>query len=219
MRWPWAEIRGRLRLTIIVAATKSNGIGHNAGLPWRLPKEMKYFAQVTMTAPEGKVNAVAMGRNTWESIPEKYRPLRRRVNIVTSRNTNYALESSADTSSYLHTSLASALERLNSSDVGNKSLHRVFIIGGASLYSETLALPASSSAFVDRILLTRIMSPDFKECDVFMPDFLKDGVDEGRRWDRASHGDFEEWVGFKVPEGVQEENGVQYEFQMWTRYP
>jgi dihydrofolate reductase len=80
-----------LRLTIIVAATKSNGIGQNAALPWRLSREMKYFAQATTTAPEGQVNAVVMGRNTWESIPKKYRPLPRRVNIVTSRNANYAL--------------------------------------------------------------------------------------------------------------------------------
>jgi dihydrofolate reductase len=32
-------------LTAIVAATKSNGIGLNGGLPWRLPGEMKYFAK------------------------------------------------------------------------------------------------------------------------------------------------------------------------------
>ncbi|KAG5647965.1 hypothetical protein DXG03_006999 [Asterophora parasitica] len=206
-----------LRLTIIVAATKSNGIGKNAGLPWRLSKEMKYFAQVTTSAPEGRVNAVVMGKNTWESIPTKYRPLSRRVNIVASRNKDYILEaSSTNTPAHLHVSLASALEHLNSSDVGGaKPLHRAFIIGGATLYSETLTLPASSSAFVDRILLTRIISPDFDDCDVFMPDFLQEDA-EGK-WDKASHGELEEWVGFKVPQGVQEENGVKYEFQMWTR--
>ncbi|KAF8078645.1 dihydrofolate reductase [Lyophyllum atratum] len=208
-----------LYLTIIVAATKTNGIGQNSALPWRLAREMKYFAQVTTAAPEGQANAVVMGRNTWESIPKKYRPLPQRVNIVTSRNENYELQSSADTTPYLHTSLASALGRLNSSDVGSKPLHRVFVIGGRSLYSETLTLAASSSSFVNRILLTRIISPNFEECDVFMPDFLTDVTTEGRVWNRASHGDLEEWVGFKVPEGVQEENGVQYEFQMWTRHP
>ncbi|KAF5385321.1 hypothetical protein D9615_001506 [Tricholomella constricta] len=197
------------RLTIIVAATKSNGIGQNAGLPWHLSRELKYFAQVTTAAPEDRVNAVIMGRNTWESIPKKYRPLPRRVNIVTSRNENYELESSANTLSYLHTSLASALERLKPSNVGRKPIHRAFVIGGASLYSESLALPASSSAYVDRILLTRIISPAFDACDAFMPDFFKDETDEGRRWGRASHGELEEWVGFKVPEGVQEENGVE----------
>lgn len=79
------------RLTIIVAATKSNGIGQNSRLPWRLPKEMAYFAHVTSNAPEGKSNAVVMGRKTWESIPKKFRPLPKRTNIVISRNKDYPL--------------------------------------------------------------------------------------------------------------------------------
>ncbi len=79
------------RLTLIVAATISNGIGRNAGLPWRLPQEMAYFARVTSNAPEGTANAVVMGRNTWESIPIKFRPLKNRINVVISRNESYAL--------------------------------------------------------------------------------------------------------------------------------
>src|SRR6266436_8780549 len=79
------------RLTLIVAATKSNGIGQNARLPWRLPKEMAYFSQVTSNAPDGRSNVVIMGRNTWESIPKKFRPLKNRVNIVISRNKDYEL--------------------------------------------------------------------------------------------------------------------------------
>ena len=47
---------------------------------------MAYFAGVTSTSPEGKPNAVIMGRNTWESIPSKFKPLQKRVNIVVSRN-------------------------------------------------------------------------------------------------------------------------------------
>ena len=79
------------RLTIIVAATRSNGIGSHSRLPWRLPKEMKYFAQVTSNAPDEKQNVVIMGRNTWESIPKKFRPLPKRMNVVISRNTEYDL--------------------------------------------------------------------------------------------------------------------------------
>ncbi|KAF6766057.1 dihydrofolate reductase [Ephemerocybe angulata] len=169
------------RLTIIVAATKSNGIGQNGQLPWRLPKEIKYFAQVTSNAPEGTQNAVIMGRNTWESIPKKFRPYR----------------------------IAQSLA---------KSIHRGFIIGGAHLYRETLKLaaPSSSSAasqpYVDRVLLTRVISPDF-DCDVFMPEISE----ASGKWVQASHAELQEWVGVPVAEGVQEEKGVQYEFQMWTR--
>ena len=111
------------------------------------------------------------------------------------------------------------MTRLSESD---KTINRIFAIGGASLYSEVLALPLASHltppALLDRILLTRIMSPAFEQCDVFMPDFLADQtLKDGSGWTRASHMELQEWVGFEVPEGVQEENGIQYEFQMWVR--
>lgn len=75
-------------------------------------------------------------------------------------------------------------------------------------------------AKLDRILLTRIMSPAFDQCDVFMPDFLADRTsNDGLGWVRASHADLQTWVDFEIPEGLQEENGIQYEFQMWLRQP
>lgn len=43
-----------------------------------------------------------------------------------------------------------------------------------------------------------------------MPEFITD------EWKQASHQELQEWVGVEVPSGVQEENGVNYEFQMWT---
>lgn len=80
-----------MSLTVIVAATKSNGIGQSGKLPWRLSKEMAYFARVTSSAPDGQKNAVIMGRKTWESIPAKFRPLSKRFNIVVSHNRDYEL--------------------------------------------------------------------------------------------------------------------------------
>lgn len=97
------------------------------------------------------------------------------------------------------------------------AVHRTFIIGGASLYTESLLLPPSSTAVVDRILLTRIMAPSFDDCDVFMPDFQNDPSQTKAPWKRALHQELQEWVGFEVPKGIQEEKGIQYEFQMWTR--
>lgn len=74
----------------------------------------------------------------------------------------------------------------------------------------------ASSSRVDRVLLTRILSPDF-ECDVFMPDFTLEKRENGQsKWNRASHDSLQEWVGFEVPKEVQKENGVEYEFQMWV---
>jgi dihydrofolate reductase len=175
---------------------------------------MKYFAKATSNAPEGRQNIVIMGRNTWESIPKKFRPLTKRVNVVISKNQNYDL-GTADGSVLLKDNLRSALSVLDSNST---SLNRGFIIGGATLYAESLARPLSSTEpSVDRVLLTRILSPDFKECDVFMPDFLKEDPTTETQWARSSHAALQEWVGFKVPEGEQEENGVKYEFQMWVR--
>lgn len=79
------------RFTVIVAATLQNGIGQNGKLAWHIRKDMNYFAQATTKAPEGMLNAVVMGRNTWESIPETFRPLKNRMNIVISRNSAYEL--------------------------------------------------------------------------------------------------------------------------------
>jgi hypothetical protein len=81
------------RVTLIVAATTNNGIGQAGKLPWRLPREMQYFARVTtgQDGGEGKRNAVVMGRATWESIPRRFRPLPGRINFVVSRQAEYDL--------------------------------------------------------------------------------------------------------------------------------
>lgn len=52
---------------------------------------MAYFKRVTTNAPEGSMNVVLMGRNTWESIPQKFRPLDKRLNLVISTNKHYQL--------------------------------------------------------------------------------------------------------------------------------
>ena len=102
-------------------------------------------------------------------------------------------------------SLNSALAHLSA------DIQRAFIIGGATLYNETLALP---QPVADRILLTRILSPEFLECDTFFQDICQENS-EG--WTQSTHAALQEWVGFEVPEGEQEEKGVKYEFQMWVR--
>lgn len=116
--------------------------------------------------------------------------------------------------------LHSALSLITDSRVVvGKPIYRTFIIGGASLYAETLSMSKTQHSpnqyIVDRILLTRIMSPSFEHCDVFFPDFQNQG--DGSRWQRASHKELQQWVEYPVPEGLQEENGIEYEFQMWTR--
>lgn len=118
-----------------------------------------------------------------------------------------------ETPLFLRNNLGSALDVLS-----QMPIHRAFVIGGVSMYTDTLALPSSSSAFVDRVLLTRISSPAFPDCDVHLPNFLTDTNSEGNvMWTRARHEELMEWTGLDVPQGVQTENAVEYEFQMWTR--
>lgn len=77
-------------LNIIVAATNSNGIGVSSSnsLPWKLSNELKFFAKVTSTKPakQDESNLILMGRKVWDSIPNKFKPLRNRLNVVLSRN-------------------------------------------------------------------------------------------------------------------------------------
>ena len=118
-----------------------------------------------------------------------------------------------ETPLFLRNNLGSVLVLLS-----EMPIHRAFIIGGVSLYADTLALPSSSNAFVDRVLLTRISSPAFQDCDVHLPDFLSDTTPEGNAiWTRSLHEELKEWTGLDIPPGVQTENGVEYEFQMWMR--
>jgi len=216
-----------MSVTLIVAATLSNGIGHAGSLPWRLPAEMAYFARVTTHAGAAEgvgLNAVVMGRKTWESIPAKFRPLKDRLNVVVSRQAGYNL-GSASNLLLLRPSLGAALESLG--DAGqlpsDTQIRRTFLIGGASLYDESLNLQSNGKYIVDRILLTRILSPAYDQCDVFFPDFANaakndiDTDDAGRLWRRVKHAEMEDWLGLSVPEGVQEERGSTYEYQMWVR--
>lgn len=71
---------------VVVAYEQERGIGFNKDMPWKLPTDMAYFKRLTSGVVEhGNQNAVIMGRATWDSIPEKFRPLKGRVNIVISR--------------------------------------------------------------------------------------------------------------------------------------
>lgn len=109
--------------------------------------------------------------------------------------------------------MASAVKLTSEADI-----YRRFIIGGVSLFSETLNPTSSNtiSCIADRVLLTRIIAPDFPQCDVYMPQFLEAGEGGKAAWKQASHDELVKWTGFEVPAGIQEENGVSYEFQMWV---
>jgi dihydrofolate reductase len=140
-----------------------------------------------------------MGRKTWESIPPRFRPLKDRNNVVISRSSNGFDQA---------ITVASMDVALNV--IGSTVLdRRAFVIGGAQIYKEAL-----EKAETKRILLTRVLT-DF-ECDTFFPVKLnEDGTADG--WTRKTKDELDSWVGESVPQGVQEENGTRYVFEMWER--
>lgn len=150
--------------SIIVAATSSsNGIGRKGDLPWRLAKDVKHFRSITSTSiVSGKKNAVIMGRKTYEGIPEKFRPLSDRYNIIISRNPNLRNELSLPSSVLVVHSLISALSILSTNDM-DKSIDQVFVIGGGSIYKEAI-----ESSFCTKIYFTSIEN-DFNDLDTFFP--------------------------------------------------
>ncbi|KAI9641228.1 hypothetical protein NHQ30_010028 [Ciborinia camelliae] len=204
--------------TLIVAATNRMGVGKGGGLPWTgLRKEMAYFARVTKRAGPGKTNAVVMGRKTWESIPPKFRPLASRANYMISRTQLSPSDVNLGPDAHAATSLTDALEKLGSrtqsedrNNENEKEIDRVFIIGGGQIYKAALELKEAK-----RVLLTRILE-DF-ECDTYFPAELnEDGT--GKGWRRRDTQALREWTGEgEDVEGVKEEGGVKYIFEMWER--
>ena len=67
-------------LGAIWAQTDKGIIGRNGTMPWNVPEDLKHFQRTTVGKP------VIMGRRTWESLPETYKPLPGRVNIIISRS-------------------------------------------------------------------------------------------------------------------------------------
>lgn len=151
-------------ISVIVATTQKGGIGKDGGLPWKLPEDMAHFKKITTSAPTGKSNAVIMGRKTWESIPDKFKPLPGRINVVLSRKVaepSFASPYPADV--LTASSVVNALDQLAERD----DVSEVFAIGGESVYKEALDLPTCVRIFTTRI------AKDI-ECDAFFPAFDAD---------------------------------------------
>jgi len=75
-----------IKFSAILALSRNNGLGHLGKIPWHLPSEYKYFQNMTRNFNRRDKNIVVMGRLSYESIPEKFRPLKDRINVVISKN-------------------------------------------------------------------------------------------------------------------------------------
>ena len=139
----------RPEVVLIVAATRNRVIGKDNDLIWHLPVDMRYFKETTKGAP------VIMGRKNYESIPEKYRPLPGRLNIVLSHQADYPVAPEV----WLRSNLEKTLSELEKSEA-----EKVFIIGGGQVYAAAL-----EAGLVDRMLITWIDTE--LEGDAYFPAF------------------------------------------------
>jgi dihydrofolate reductase len=133
-----------MSITLVACLDMDNGIGDEFGnLLFHLPKDLKHFNNVT----SGGI--VVMGRKTWESLPEKNRPLPRRRNIVLTRDVTFNPEGAE---------VMSFDEVLELSET-----RELFIIGGGEIYEQFIN-------HADKMILTQVHHLNHN-ATVFFPDF------------------------------------------------
>ncbi|MEO7016335.1 MAG: dihydrofolate reductase [Leifsonia sp.] len=128
-------------VALIWAQAKGGVIGRDGSMPWHLSEDLAHFRTLTGT------DTVIMGRKTWDSLPERFRPLAGRTNVVVTRRTDWSEPGAIVAHSLEHALTVSPSET-------------TWVMGGAELYR--LAIPVA-----DRLEVTEI---DLEvEGDAFAP--------------------------------------------------
>ena len=120
-------------ISAIVAMSSNRVIGKDGGLPWHLPRDMKFFKKTTMG------HHVIMGRESFASMD--YVPLKGRTNIVLTRNP-YFITSSALVMYSVEEALSYSLEA---------GENEAFILGGGKIFAQSMHL-------IEKIYLTEVIS-------------------------------------------------------------
>jgi dihydrofolate reductase len=163
---------------IIAAMDPNRGIGIKNKLPWEIKADMAHFKEETIGG------TVIMGRKTWESIPEKYRPLPERLNIVVTRQEDYKLDPTPlenPPETMLAHSLEDALQIAYA-----QQFHPIFVIGGGNIYEQAITREDCGG------LVLTLVGESF-DCDAFFPELPANFVQQD-----ASP--------------FREENGLEYAF-------
>ena len=150
-----------MALNLIFARARNGVIGKDNTLPWHLPEDLAHFKQTTLGQP------VVMGRKTWESLPQKFRPLPGRTNIVVTRQTNWQAEGAV-----VAHSIEEAMQHCPADT-------QAWVIGGAEVYAQ--AMPLASRAVVTEI------DADF-EGDAFAPELDASWQEASRTTHVAANG-------------------------------
>ncbi|MEM6358462.1 MAG: dihydrofolate reductase [Bacteroidota bacterium] len=145
-----------MKISMIAAVAENRVIGKDNDLVWSLPDDMKFFMRTTSGHP------VIMGRKNYESIPDKFRPLPNRKNIVITRQSDYKAEGAFVVNS-LEKAIASAKE---------ENPNEIFLIGGGQIYEMGLEV-------ADVMYITEIHH-EF-EGDAFFPKYDKSAWEQVQR--------------------------------------
>jgi len=132
-------------ISLIVARAKNGAIGRDGDMPWDLPEDLAMFQRET------RGGAVIMGRRTWESLPEAYRPLKGRFNVVVTRSDLSGPDAV----------VGSIEDAIAACTVAQYT--RIYGIGGAGIYKSLLP-------HAHRLLITEV-ALDIPDADTFFPDF------------------------------------------------
>lgn len=147
-------------IVLIYARAANGAIGHEGGLPWRLPADLKHFKALAMGKP------MVMGRKTFDSLPGLL-PGRRHIVLTRGDSLGDGAE--------LAGSVADALALAATDNASGE----IAVIGGAAIYD--LFLPMAH-----RIELTQIHAN--YEGDTFMDEPGRDWVLTARE-DHAAQGE------------------------------
>ena len=156
------------RVISILNCDRNFGIGKRNGLLFSLPKDMAFFRSST----SGHV--VAMGENTLLSFPNQ-KPLPKRINIVLSQDPTHNYEGVENVHSF---------EEFLQKIAEHKKEDDVFIIGGASIYRQTLP-------YVDEVWLNKVDADG--EAEVFFVN-----MDEEKDFALVNQGEVVEDNGYRT---------------------
>ena len=138
-----------MKISIIVAASENQVIGKDNQLVWNLPTDTNFFKTTT------NGHHVIMGRKNYDSIPEKWRPLPNRTNIVVTRQIGLKFEGCT---------IANSIEK--GLDIAkNNNEEEAFIIGGGQIYKQSMDL-------VDKIYYTEVKA--VVKGDTYFPEIDSD---------------------------------------------
>ena len=139
-----------MNYNIIVAICKNNGIGYNNKIPWYIKEDLKLFSNLTRG---NNNNAIIMGRNTFESLPNNFLP--KRDNLI--------LSSSIIIDEKREDNIIKTFDNVDAiiNFCNNKKYEQVWVIGGQLIYETFIKKNIINKLFITKINNTYVCDKYF----------------------------------------------------------